>query len=195
MSTTRVPDYPISPIFIERWSPRAFDAQSMPEADLLTILEAARWAPSAYNIQPWRFIYSLRGDEHWQTHLGLLNEFNAGWAQNASALVFLISDKFMPERDGEVRPSPTHSFDAGAAWAQLALQTTQLGYQAHAMTGIHFDQIPAALNIPEQFQVEAAVAIGKQLDAATLPEVQVNREQPSQRRVLEEMVFVGSFLE
>jgi len=100
----------------------------------------------------------------------------------------------MPKRDGVALPSPTHSFDAGAAWAQLALQTTQLGYQAHAMTGIHFDQIPAALNIPEQFQVEAAVAIGKQLDVATLPEKQRQHEWPSARRELQQMAHAGSFL-
>jgi nitroreductase len=96
MTTKRIPDRPIEAIFLERWSPRAFDAASMPMADLLTVLEAARWAPSAYNVQPWRLLYSLRGDAYWQTYLSLLDRFNSSWAQHASALVVVLSDSMMP---------------------------------------------------------------------------------------------------
>jgi len=78
MTLERISDHPIEPIFLNRWSPRAYDATSMPVSDLLTILEAARWAPSAYNVQPWRFLYFHRDDAHWQTYLALLDPFTAG---------------------------------------------------------------------------------------------------------------------
>lgn len=131
MQTTRTSEYPVDEIFLNRWSPRAYDASAMDEADLFSILEAARWAPSAYNLQPWRFLYSLREDAHWNHYLTLLDPFNANWAQHASALIFVLSNSVQPGNDNHPdSPSRTHSFDAGAAWAQLALQATFLGYQA-----------------------------------------------------------------
>lgn len=190
----RKPDYPVNPIFIERWSPRAFDAQHMPESDLLTLLEAARWAPSAYNIQPWRFIYAMRDGAHWDEFLGLLDPFNAGWAQNASALVFLVSDRFTPAHgNSPAKPSRTSSFDAGAAWAQLALQATALGYQAHAMAGIHFDQARQTLTVPDNYRVEIAIAIGRLGDPSDLPAGLRGREQPSPRLSLKEIAFRTRF--
>lgn len=119
--TSRKPDHPVNELFVNRWSPRAFDGSDMPETDLKTILEAARWAPSAFNIQPWRFVYARRDDDNWGKLLELLNPFNLGWAQHASALVFLFSDTEIDGKDGDPnRPSGTHSLDAGAAWAQAA---------------------------------------------------------------------------
>jgi nitroreductase len=190
----RTPDHPIDPIFVHRWSPRAFAANPMPRGDLLTILEAARWAPSAYNIQPWRFIYAMRGDAHWDGYLDLLDPFNAGWARDASALVFLVSDTFTPAHGSSpARPSRTHSFDAGAAWAHLALQATMLGYQAHAMAGIHFDDVARRLRVPDEFRIHIAVAIGMQADPSRLPSALQDREHPSPRRPLEDIAFVGRF--
>ena len=87
----RVADYAIHPQFTDRWSPRAFTGESIPEETLLSFFEAARWAPSAYNSQPWRFLYARRDTPNWERFLGLLNEFNRGWAQHASALVIVIS--------------------------------------------------------------------------------------------------------
>ena len=194
MNTERTPDHPIEQIFADRWSPRAFEATSMPASDLLTILEAARWAPSAFNVQPWRFLYSHRDDAHWQYYLNLLDPFNASWAQNASALVFVLSDTVMPG-DG-TRPqklSRTHSFDAGAAWAQLALQATSLGYQAHAMAGVYFDRSHQKLTVPEHYRVEIAIAIGKRVDRSVLPQELQDREEPSQRLSVDEIAFAGVF--
>ncbi len=194
MTTERTPDHPIEPIFLDRWSPRAYDATSMPSSDLLTILEAARWAPSAYNVQPWRFLYSHRDDAHWQKYLALLDPFNASWAQHASALVIVLSDTLMGSDGGRAhKPSRTHSFDAGAAWAQLALQATFLGYQAHAMAGINFEQSQESLIVPERYRVEIAIAIGKRADPSVLPEELQNREQPSQRFSVYEIAFAGEF--
>lgn len=186
--------YAIEPLFLRRWSPRAFQPSPMPLADLYTILEAARWAPSAHNLQPWHFIVSRRGDEHWQDHLDLLHPFNAGWACHASALLFLVSQAITPAHDDvPPQPSRTHSFDAGAAWAQLALQATALGYQAHAMAGIDFDRAPDALGIPDTHRLEIAVAIGRQADADQLPLALRARERPSTRRALEDIISQGVF--
>ncbi len=194
MTTERTTDYPIDPIFTDRWSPRAFDASSMAETDLLTILEAARWAPSAFNIQPWRFLYSLRDDHCWQSYLELLDPFNMSWACHASALVIVLSDTMISgDGDRPQQQSRTHSFDAGAAWAQLALQATLLGYQAHAMAGIHYHQSHKRLSVPERYRVEIAVAIGKRAHPSVLPEGLQGREQPSQRLPVREIAFPGIF--
>lgn len=194
MKTERSPDYPIEPIFYERWSPRAFSAASMPASDLLTILEAARWAPSAFNIQPWRFLYSHRDDAQWQTYLSLLDPFNASWAHSASALLFVLSDTVMPEDDRQVQKSSRYSsFDAGAAWAQLALQATSLGYQAHAMAGIDIEQSQKTLVVPEHYRVEVAIAVGRRAEPSMLPAELQEREQPSQRLPVHEIAFAGAF--
>ncbi|MDX2464244.1 MAG: nitroreductase family protein [Porticoccus sp.] len=194
MTSQRTSDYPIEPIFLNRWSPRAYDASSMPAFDLLTILEAARWAPSAFNIQPWRFLYSYRDDAYWQKYLTLLDSFNASWAQQASALVFVLSNTVTPgDSSRPEKLSRTHSFDAGAAWAQLALQATSLGYQAHAMAGIHFEQVQEKLLVPDFYRIEIAVAIGKRAEPSVLPEALQDREQPSQRLLVSEIASAGTF--
>ncbi len=190
----RVSAYPIEPLFLQRWSPRAFLPRPFPLAVVYSILEAARWAPSAHNLQPWRFVFSLRGDDHWQQHLDVLHPGNASWAQNASALLFLAS-QIVPPAPGNTPPQPsrTHSFDAGAAWAQLALQATALGYQAHAMAGIDFDRAAVILRLPESYRLEIAVAIGVQGDATQLPPALREREHPSARHPLEELISRGVF--
>ena len=119
----RVPTYPIAEQFIERWSPRAFTGESIAESTLLGFIEAARWAPSAYNSQPWRFLYALRDGADWPRYLELLNEFNRGWAQHASALLVIASKTtFAAPGKTEEQPAPTHDFDTGAAWGFFALQ-------------------------------------------------------------------------
>ena len=190
----RTPDHPIDNIFLQRWSPRAYDASRMPAADLLTILEAARWAPSAFNIQPWRFVYAMREDACWGDWLELLDPFNADWARHASALVFVASDRLVPgDGAAPARESQTHSFDTGAAWAHLALQATLLGYHAHAMAGIHFERVRQRLSIPERFRVEIAVAIGRRAAPSALPPALREREVPSPRLPLEAIASAGSF--
>jgi nitroreductase len=188
--SARLTEHPIEPLFLQRWSPRAFDGSAMPQSDLDTILDAAHWAPSAFNYQPWRFLYAHRGDKHWDAFQGLLVPFNQSWAKDACVLLFILSDTQLDAGQGP-RPSHSHSFDAGAAWAQLALQTTALGYQAHGMTGVDFGKAQKVLNVPETFRVEAAVAIGRQADASTLPEALRAREAPSDRKPLAAVSFAG----
>ena len=89
-ANSRTADYPIDALFLERWSPRAFTGEAIPERQLSSLFEAARWAPSSYNSQPWRFLYARRDTEPWPRFLGLLNEYNQSWARNAAALVILV---------------------------------------------------------------------------------------------------------
>jgi nitroreductase len=192
--TTRIPDHPVDEAFINRWSPRAFDGSAIPEEDLLTIFEAARWAPSAFNSQPWRFLYARRGDGDWERFLDLLIPWNRAWAQSASVLIYILSDRLpMTDKAGEPAPSHTHSYDAGAAWAYLALQATMLGYQAHGMSGVDFDRARAELGVPERYRIEAAAVVGRIGDPATLPEKLRAREVPSGRKPVREFVFQGRF--
>jgi nitroreductase len=190
----REAEHPIDPLFLERWSPRAFDGSEVPDADLLAIFEAARWAPSAFNSQPWRFLYAKKGGPDWERFLGLLIPFNQGWAYSASVLVYILSDTLpMTDKAGAPRESRTHSFDAGAAWISLALQATRMGYHAHGMSGIQYDLARAKLGIPDRYRLEAACVIGRIGDPAILDDKQRAREHPSGRKPQSEFVFAGGF--
>lgn len=190
--TNRNADPRVHQLFLDRWSPRSFDASEMPQEDLDTILEAAGWAPSAFNYQPWKFLYARRGDANWDRFLSLLIPFNAGWAQDASVLIFIVSDTKMGEGE-DAQPLHSHSFDAGAAWAQMALQATALGYHAHGMTGIDFDKARAELGVPENYRLEAAAAIGRRDAPERLPEGLREREIPSDRKPVGQIAFAGNF--
>lgn len=191
----RQSDHPIDPLFLERWSPRAFDGSVLPDDDLMAMFEAARWAPSAFNSQPWRFLYARRGDEYWARFLSLLIPWNQGWAQSASVLIYILSDSlpFTDKETGAPATSHTHSFDAGAAWACLALQATRMGYHAHGMSGIQMDLARASLEVPKRYRIEAACAIGRIGDPATLDEKLRAREVPSGRKPASDFVFHGNF--
>lgn len=181
-----------NPMFLRRWSPRAFVPECMPVEHLMAMFEAACWAPSAFNAQPWQFFHAMRNTPEWEPMVGLLAGFNASWAREASALVLIASRKTMDIKDEQV-DSWSHSFDAGAAWGYLALQASLLGYQAHAMTG--FDMRRAALEVEEagDLRPEAMVAIGRVGDSASLPERLRLRERPSGRDALDAHVSKASF--
>ena len=188
----RQPEHPVSPLFLHRWSPRAFDGSDMAEGELMSLFEAARWAPSAFNSQPWHFLHARRGEAAWPVFLDLLVPGNQIWAQAASALLFMLSDT-TPDSAKGPRPSPTHSFDAGAAWASLALQATMMGYQAHGMIGADFDRARTTLGVPERYHFEAAIAIGRPTDPAILPELLRARETPSSRKPKATFLHAGRF--
>ena len=195
MSTaTRLTQHPIDPLFTRRWSPRAFTGEAISHSNLMQCLEAARWAPSASNSQPWRFIYALRDTAAWEPIFGTLVEFNRDWAHRAGALIVVLSrTRWVAPGYVEQRPLPAHSFDAGAAWANLALQATQAGWHAHAMAGFDRDLLRARLGVPGDYAIEAVVAIGRVGDKSLLPEALAQREIPSQRLPLEELVAEGKF--
>ena len=192
--TERVADYPIDAVFLDRWSPRAFTGEPIPEAELFSLFEAARWAPSAYNSQPWRFLYARRDTSSWERLLGLLVPFNRDWVQHAAALIFVASKSTMlpPGKDAEI-PSHSHSFDAGAAWASLALQAVKSGWMTHGMVGLDFDNAFATLGLPQGYRVEAAIAVGRQGDKSSLPLPLQGREAPSGRLRVAEIAFEGGF--
>jgi nitroreductase len=190
----RTAAYPIDPLFLQRWSPRAFTGEAITEPELLTLFEAARWAPSSYNIQPWRFLYARRDTQYWQRFLGLLSEYNQSWAHAASALVVIVSSTQI-QREGaqQAMASPTHSFDAGAAWAMLALQATCSGWQAHGMGGFDRERALRELNVPPDYCAEVAIAIGRAADPSILPKRLQICEFPSHRHDLSELAIEGSF--
>lgn len=185
----RRPEHEVGDLFLSRWSPRALAGEDLPHGELMALFEAARWAPSSYNGQPWRFVYARRGTEHWDRLFELMVEFNQQWAQGAAALVVVISRTTF-ERNG--KPARTHSFDTGAAWMSLALEATRRGLVAHAMQGFDYDRAREALGVGEEFSVEAMVAIGRPGQIEDLPEGMRDKEIPSGRRPLSEIVFEGT---
>ena len=195
-ANARESGHDIDPLFLERWSPRAFTGEAVPESELLTMIEAARWAASSYNSQPWRFLYALPGTAHWDGFLGLLGEANRAWAHKAGALLVLVSNSLMriPGAEREV-PSHSHSLDAGAASANFALQATRMGWQAHGMVGFDRERAFAELRVPQGYRVEAAYAVGRVGDPAQLPEALRAREAPNGRRPLAEIALAGGFPE
>ncbi|VWX48628.1 nitroreductase family protein [Novosphingobium sp. 9U] len=182
----------VEKLIVNRWSPRAFGESEIPQEDLDVIFEAAGWAPSAYNVQPWTFLYARRGDANWDLLLSQLIEFNQSWAKDASALVFIVSDRYMRSDKGNTE-NHSHSFDAGAAWALAALQAQALGYHTHGMTGLKFGEAEQALGIPDDQRLEAAFVIGKAAGKEKLPDFLQEREVPSNRKPLSEIAKAGKF--
>ena len=183
----REPDHEIDLIFIHRWSPRAL-GRDMDEEELKSLFEAARWAPSSYNNQSWRFIYTTYEDEQFSEFVDLLGEFNADWAEPGYALIVIVS-KTTFDHNGE--ESITHSFDTGAAWQNLALEAARRGLVAHGMQGFDYEKAREKLDIPEEYEVEAMVAVGSQEDESKLPEeAQV---KPNGRKDLSQIASRGEF--
>lgn len=189
-SKVRKADHPIEELFLDRWSPRAMSGGSVSAEELMALFEAARWAPSSYNNQPWRILYARRDTEHWPVFLGLLVEGNRTWAKDAAALLLFVSKETF---DFNGQPYPTHSFDTGAAWQNLALQATLKGLVTHGMQGFDYERARTELNIPEGFRVEAMIAVGRPGDPASLPEQMREREAPSGRKPLSEITCEGPF--
>jgi nitroreductase len=177
----------IDPLFLNRWSPRALE-RDMDSEDLMVLFEAARWAPSSYNNQHWRFLYATHQDEEWETFLDLLGEFNRNWAETGYALVVMVSKKTFDHNGEEAR---THSFDTGAAWENLALEAARKDLVAHGMQGFDYENAAEKLDVPEEFEVEAMVAVGSKGDEKSLPEDM--KVEPNGRKNLDEIVFNGKF--
>ncbi|MFT9442038.1 MAG: nitroreductase family protein [Acetobacter papayae] len=183
-----------APFILQRWSPRAFTPVGISDADLLALLEAGRWAPSAYNHQPWRFIHARRDTPDWERFLSWLIPFNRSWAEQASAIVYVASRRVTDDtKNGGVRANPTHAFDAGAASVLVQLQAWQSGWATHPISGFDHALAHEGLGLPEDHDLHAAIVIGRQAPADTLPEGLAEREQPSDRLPLADVVFAGRF--
>lgn len=170
-----------------RWSPRAFADKDVSATDLKTIFEAARWAASSSNEQPWRFLVGRRGDETYRKIFNALVEFNQSWAKSAPVLVLSVARKTFT---GKGAPNRHNLHDTGAATANLALQATANGLHTHSMAGFDPEQLRASFAIPSDYDIGAVTAVGYFGDPATLPEHLLKMEvAPRQRKPLEEFVF------
>ena len=157
----RKANYPINPLFLQRQSHYSLQRTLSPEQmkkKLNCMFEAARWAPSSYNNQPWRYIYAIHGTPAWKKLFNLLVPFNQEWVQNAGALLLVISSTKY-EHNGQ--DATTHSFDTGLASMQLMLEATTLGLVAHGMSGFDAQAARKDYKIPQNFSIEAMIAIGE----------------------------------
>lgn len=186
---SRTPAHAVEPFIVNRWSSRAMSGQALDRATLSRLFEAARWAPSWGNSQPWRFVLATKGTPAFDKLFQTLDEGNQAWATRAAALILVCSTK---ER-ANGKPLPTHAFDAGAAWMALALQGSAMGLVVHAMGGFDPPRAREAASVPEGVAVHCVVAVGKPGDPALLPEHQQAKEQPNDREPIELHVVEGAF--
>jgi len=182
--------FDIDPIFIARWSPRAMNGRRLAREDYLPLFEAARWAPSSYNSQFWDFIVAERGDPAWTGFLGLLTESNRLWAQNAGLLGIIVALRTHRQSG---KPAPTHEFDCGSAWENLALEGASRGLVVHGMEGFDYDRARDVANVPGDHEVLAMFAVGERAPPTGLPESRREKEKPNQRRALEDLLHHGRF--
>ncbi|WP_240420716.1 nitroreductase family protein [Paenibacillus periandrae] len=184
----RKADYPVNPLFLNRWSSRSYETRSVPDDVLYTILEAARWAPSSSNLQPWRFIVA-RTPEQRKRFEEFIRPNNRLWTDSVPVLLLLASDKL--RADGE--PNRSHAFDTGAAWASIALQARILGLTTRAVGGYDKDKARIVLDVPDEIELHAVIALGYPGTKKALHESFQDKEQPNGRRPLSESIVDGKF--
>ena len=182
---------PVHELIRDRWSPRAFQDRGVPKDVLVSLLEAARWAPSCNNSQPWRYILATRDDgAEYEKAQSCINERNQRWTRGAPVVGFVCAHKIMPNGN----PSPTHLYDTGMGTAQLIVQATAHGLYVHQMAGILRDKVRETFAVPDDTDVVCGIALGYQGEAGQLPEELPEREvQPRERRALSDFVFSGRF--
>jgi nitroreductase len=189
-SEVRQAAHPIDSLFLDRWSPRAMTGEPIAEEELLVLFEAAHWAPSSGNSQPWRFLYAHRDTEQWPLFFDLLAEGNRTWCHRAAALIVFIS---RTTHDQSGRALVTHSYDTGAAWMSFACQGWLRGLVVHGMAGFDYARARTALHVPDDMTVEAMAAVGRPGPKEDLPPQHLQREFPSQRKPIAELVFAGPY--
>lgn len=194
IENSRRAGYPVDQLFLDRWSPRGFTGEAIAPETLMSFFEAARWAPSASNLQPWCFLWARRDTAPWPTFFDLLGERNKLWAAGAAALV-VVTSKTTMVRSGQSEPvaSHSHSYDTGAAWENFALQATLSGWHVHGMVGFDMERARAALRVPEDYRIEAAIAVGRRGAALHLPENMQKGERPNARKPVAEITHEGGF--
>ena len=185
-SSPRIPDHPIDPMFIDRWSPRAFLGDPLTQQEIDSLFEAARFAPSAFNEQPWVFAFARTPEDRAQ-FVSALSDRNKTWASRAPLLLFVLARRKFARNGKENRHA---AFDAGAAWMALALQARKLGLYTHAMAGFSVEKAQGILGVnPEDYLVIAAIAVGRKGDPATLPDDLRAIEAPNERKSISAFVF------
>ena len=186
----RKSDHAIEPIFVKRWSPRSMTGEPISQEEMLSLFEAARWAPSTYNEQEWRFLYARRETTQWPLFFELLMEANRAWCHRAALLSVVVAHKVF-SRNGQ--PNPVHVFDSGAAFENLALQGAAMGLVVHGMAGFDFQQARTVLSVPDDYAVLAMFAVGRPGDPGQLPKELREREVPSTRKPVREIICEGKF--
>jgi nitroreductase len=178
-------EYPILELIANRWSPRAISNQPVEEQKFKSLFEAARWAPSAFNKQPWSFYAGKQGDEIYQKIFGCLFPFNQTWVAAAPILVLCVADTLDPK--GEMNRS--YAYDCGQAVANLSIQATSEGLFVHQMAGMDYKKLAEIFELPEFILPVIAFAIGYHGDIEQLPEgMQKTELTPRTRKKLEEFV-------
>lgn len=179
----RDPAAGVADLLYRRWSPRSFEKKAIADADLATIIDAARWAPSCFNEQPWLFITST--ESSFNKFLDLLVDANQVWAKDASILGYIVCNKQFAKNG---KDNATAQFDTGAAWLAMTLQARMLGLYTHGMAGIKKDAVYDAFAIERDKQtVIAGFALGVLAPADALPEALQEREIPSERKPLKDI--------
>jgi len=185
-------DFSVHELIARRWSPRAIDPERpVPHDHVLSLLEAARWAPSCFGDEPWHYVVCDRERDRpaWEAALGCLTDKNQSWAQRAPVLIVAVAsaafrDSGKPNRWGE--------YDTGAASENLCLQATALGLAVHQMGGFDVDQARQALALPEGVTPMAVIAVGYPGEASLLDEPLRERERAERRRrPMAETCFAG----
>lgn len=196
MKKPAITSTPIHDLIAQRWSGRAYDpARPVGPEQLVVLLEAARWAPSCYGDQPWRFIVWDRNTDAagWQRAFDCLAPGNQGWVKNAPLLLLTVADSLF-NHNGQ--PNRWAQYDTGAAAENFCLQAEALGLMAHQMGGFDADKARATFGVPPQFTPMAMVAVGYPADPATFsPEVAERETAPRKRRELGELFFEGVWAE
>lgn len=186
--TQRKADHPIQPLILNRWSPRSMTGEPISDKELMSLFEAARWAPSSYNNQPWRFLYAKRDTPHFTTFFDLLVDFNKSWCDKA-ALLGVIASQTLFEKTK--KPSATHSLDTGAAWQNLALEGHARNLVVHGMQGFDYEKARKSLKIPEDVAILAMFAVGKRAPKESLSKELQAKEVASTRKKVPEIAFEG----
>lgn len=192
MHKTAATDHPVHELIRNRWSPRAFSNKPVEPKVLASLFEAARWAASSYNEQPWAYLVATKDDsENFKKMLGVLVEFNAKWAQNAPVLAISVARRSF-SRNGTPNPVAVH--DVGAANAQLTTEATSRGLLVHQMAGFSHDRARQTFGIPEGWDPVSAIAIGYPGDPETLSEDFRKTElAPRTRKPISEFVMSGQW--
>ena len=183
-------DFPVHELIRDRWSPRSFSEKPIPQGVLRSIFEAARWAPSSSNEQPWAFLVASRDDrENYEKILGVLVDFNAGWAKNAPVLAIAVSELAFAKNNA---PNRNAQYDTGAASALLSVEATARGLAVHQMAGFDPEKARTAFGIPQGWDALAVLAIGYPGAADSLPQPLKDRElAPRTRKRIAEFVMTG----
>lgn len=183
---------PVHPLIRDRWSPRSFADKVIPDDVLRSLFEAARWAPSSSNEQPWAYIVATREDQgNFDKILGTLVESNAAWARHAPALAIAVVELTFARNHA---PNRTAHYDAGAASALFSMEATARGLAVHQMAGFDPEKARQAFGIPEEWEAIAAIAVGYPGDPDSLPPKLKDRElAPRTRKPIREFVMTGSW--